>query len=186
MSSNTNTQVLQSDKLQIGQVVGYHGVKGAVKVKTENANPDWLETLETAYIPSKTGWDSLTIVGAFQKSPHLAVLTFQEITSRTDAERRLAQKALFANEADLPTLEQDEFRLDDLVGLQVLDAETQAVVGIVKGWVTDGGHQHFLEIAVDEVSPVLTVPFNGHFFPAVDVAQQTITARQIQSLRDVL
>lgn len=178
-----------SDRLQIGQVVGFHGVKGAVKVKTENENPQWLKTLDVVYLKAGANWQTLTIMDGFQKSPSVVVLRFKEIKDRNQAEKDLNQQFVYALKTDLPELEDGEFLIDDLLGLTVIEQvsgiteTTGKTVGVVKNLVFGGG-QDFLDIELAGSGKILTVPFNQHFFPQVDLITKTITGYQLSQFID--
>ncbi len=186
ITNNTDT-AKSSRRIQIGQIVGFHGIKGAVKIKTENADPDWLDDLETVYLqPQPNQWQPLTITQAFQKSPTVIVATFKEIKDRTEAEQKLNQQWVYADEADLPELDAGEFLIDELVGLTVIDEATKATIGNVKDLVSSSNGQQFLDIELQDANhekdAILTVPFNEHFFPVVDIEAGTITGRQLSDL----
>lgn len=104
-----------SDQITIGQVVGPHGIKGAVKIKPST---DFLERFE----PGKRVFISgqpYTIKRTTTHKTQIRIET-KEIRDRNQAEElQWAKVTVPADE--LPDLDEDEFYTSDLIGLRVID-----------------------------------------------------------------
>jgi 16S rRNA processing protein RimM len=102
----------------------------------------------------------------------LVVLHFSGLDDRNQVEP-LVGSLLYAPLSDLPNPQEDEFWVDDLIGLNVMDLETNRKRGTVKDLLSSGG-QDFLEIQLEDSAQTMVVPFINRFFPSVDVPNGTI------------
>lgn len=159
----------------LGVFAGAHGVKGHAKVKTYTENPESI----TAYGPLETEDGkrqfTFTILG-FPK-PGLLLVTAPEIKSREDAVA-LSGVTLFVDRHRLPpTEDDDEFYLDDLVGLRAVD-ENGGPIGHVHG-VYNFGAGDLLELAdIPDVKGLRLIPFTKVNIPIIDLTAGMITVRR--------
>jgi 16S rRNA processing protein RimM len=86
----------------------------------------------------------------------------------------LVGSLLYAHSESLPQPEEDEYWVDDLIALDVVDLQTNRKRGTVKDLLSSGG-QDFLEIQLEDSSHTVVIPFISKFFPTVDVANKTIS-----------
>lgn len=157
--------------VRIGQIVGFHGLKGDVKVRPTSFPPDWPGRLkelqvvqgDSAQAPSR--W--LTITRAELRN-RLVWVRFENFPDRTAVEP-LMKAQLFARQSDLPQPDAQEQWVDDLIGLPVRDLNTQAELGVVHDLVS-AGNQDFLEIRLTGKTETVVIPYLDHFFPKVDEA----------------
>jgi 16S rRNA processing protein RimM len=161
--------------VRIGQITACHGLQGHVKIRTTEDNPDWANgknRLRT--VLAKKGEKTLTLVIESVKPQSKGLLLrFEGYPDRTAAEP-LVGAVLYADRDDLPPPGEDEFWVDDLLGLTVIEQESGEEKGRVADILSAGG-QEYLEIALSGTDERKIVPFIPHFFPAVDVAGKTIT-----------
>ncbi len=152
----------------LGVVIGAHGLKGEVRVKTFTETPDRL----CAYGPlhAKDG-RVFTVTAARVTAPDGAVVRFDGISDR-DAAEALKGVQLFVARAALPTTEAEEFYHADLVGLRAEDAEGR-LIGHVRG-IHNFGAGDVLDIEKPDGSEAL-LPFTRDFVPVVDVKSGRIT-----------
>lgn len=159
-----------SDRLTLGTLVGCHGVRGWLKVKTASQNPDWAETLETVTL-QKTGLPEKTYPIALSQSrgAYQLLLKLQGIESRNDAEPWVGAH-LKATLSDLPPLKPGEYRATDLVGLSVIDHQSGALLGTVQEVLSTTGASagEFLEIKPTHDGPTVLAPLQAHFMPVIN------------------
>jgi 16S rRNA processing protein RimM len=101
------------------------------------------------------------------------VLHFTGLDDRNQVEP-LVGSLLYAHSESLPQPEEDEYWVDDLIALDVVDLQTNRKRGTVKDLLSSGG-QDFLEIQLEDSSHTVVIPFISKFFPTVDVANKTIS-----------
>jgi len=158
------------DRVLLGQVLGAHGLKGEVKVRTFTAEPRSLG----AYGPvAMEDGRVFRIVSLRTAKGEEAIVTLAGIEDRTSAES-LKGARLYVPRAVLPAPEADEFYLADLVGLAVED-ETGAVRGRVRS-VQNFGAGDVLEIE-NANGEAAFVPFTKDAVPAIDLTGRRITVR---------
>ena len=104
-------------------MIGAHGIKGEVRVKTFTLTPDALG----AYGPLTTDDGRRLLIGALRAGkPGEAVVRFDGVADRNAAEA-LKGRQLFVPREALPAPEEDEFYHADLVGLAVEDTSNTAL-----------------------------------------------------------
>ena len=112
-----------SERVLLGAVIGAHGIKGEVRVKTFTADPDALG----AYGPLTTDdGRRLAVVALRAGKPGEVVVRFDGVADR-DAAEALKGRELFVPRDALPAPEPDEFYHADLIGLAVEDSSNTAL-----------------------------------------------------------
>ena len=139
-----------------------HGVRGEVRVKPLTAEP--LGFAE--YGPLETGDGRRFILRPVRVQGDMAIVRIDGVADR-DAAARLTNLELFADRANMPAADEDEFYQADLIGLDVVTVGGEAIGKIVA--VPDFGAGDLLDIA-RKGGPNVFVPFTHAFVPVVDVA----------------
>jgi len=106
------------DLIQIGKIIGAHGIQGAVKVYSYAESVDRFTTPEGVILVDPAGASKrLTVT---QASPHKKVvrLTMAGVTTRDQAEA-LTGWGVFIPKGSLPPLAPDTYYWDDLIGMAV-------------------------------------------------------------------
>lgn len=149
----------------LGAFAGAHGVNGDAKIKTFTEKPENI----AAYGPVETedGKRTFTFNIAKVLKGGLVIVRAPEIASREDAES-LKGVRLYVDRNALPEPDEDEFYLDDLVGLTAL-GETGAPMGFVKA-VYNFGAGDVIELSdIPGVKGVKLIPFTRRAVPGVDI-----------------
>ncbi len=156
----------------LGAFAGAHGVKGAARVRAFTASEDGV----CAYGPveSEDGGRRFTLDFIRVLKPGLGVVTAPEIASREDAEA-LAGVRFYVPRAALPLAGDDDFYMEDLVGLAVVGANGEPQ-GRIAG-VHNFGAGDILEIAGRPGGEgALFAPFTRAAFPVIDLDRGLIVA----------
>ncbi|MDX1546978.1 MAG: ribosome maturation factor RimM [Rhodothermales bacterium] len=120
--------------LLVGRAGKPHGVRGEVKVIPETDDPARFDALETVYLgatPEGAVPYAVESVRTQHTKRGLTVLLKLAGLAGKDDAAALRGLAVYAHEADLPPLGDDEFFLHDLVGLAVF-TDDDAAVGTVR------------------------------------------------------
>lgn len=132
--------------LECGEIVGTHGVHGAVRVQSWCDTPYVLAGLKTVYRKMGDGYRPIRLLhAAVQKSMVLVTL---EGTDDLDAAILLKGVVLYAARGDLP-LKKGDFFVADLKGLPVFDEATGEQYGILCDVISPAG-QSIYEIEKPE------------------------------------
>jgi len=112
-----------AERVLLGAVIGAHGLKGEVRVKTFTSDPDALG----AYGPLTTNdGRRLAVVTLRAGKPGEAVVRFDSVADR-DAAEALKGRELFVPRDALPKPAADEFYHAALIGLAVEDSSSTAL-----------------------------------------------------------
>lgn len=162
-------------QVRIGKIVGFHGVRGEVKVRPASDDAAWAESLKRVFVKNPKGNDPgklMHIAGIRPHGPNFLML-FDGFGNRTLVESMLGAE-LFADLSELPPPEEGEYWADDLIGLTVVDKETGRKRGVVKDLLSSGGSD-FLEIQLEESPETVVIPFIDRFFPEVSLEAKTVS-----------
>lgn len=168
----------------MGHVLKAHGLHGAFKVRAETDDPKRFAHLTVLYLGETASVARPLRVQSVQYQPTrhgtVVVLRLDGIDTPEAAER-LRHQALFADEATLPPLADDEFYLDDLVGLEVR-REDGTPVGTVRD-VLDLPAHPVLVIARPGQADAL-IPMVPDFLGELDVQAGSLVIRPIEGMLD--
>lgn len=154
--------------LPVAKIVGAHGVKGHVKIRSFTAKAlDFL-----SYGPLYTSNSQTLACHVVRFAPNgVIIASIEGVTTRTQAEALIGQELHVPREA-MPALEEGEYYYNELIGLAVVDAQGQAL-GRVR-FVGNFGGGDFLEIQLN-AGKVGTIPFTQDAVPHVDQERGHIT-----------
>lgn len=160
-------------KVCIGKIVGVHGIKGEVKVKSFTEVDTNLDKYGPVENKDGSKHFDIKVIG---HSKELLRVKIKGIDDRTTAES-LQGTELYISREVLPELETDEFYLEDLIGLKVLLQENKAQVGTV-ALVYNFGAGDVLEIKSTE-GELTMIPFNKQYVPEVNIKDGYIIVESV-------
>lgn len=111
--------------LELGQIVGTHGVRGEMRVQPWCDSPAFFQQFHTLYFSGEGG----TPVQVRSCRPHGGVmLVALDGVGTVEAAAALRGRVLFMNRADA-ALAPDDYFIQDLIGCRVMDADTGRLYG---------------------------------------------------------
>ncbi len=140
-----------------------HGLHGHVKVKSFLEDPISFVRYSPFY--SETGDKEYTVTKIVSSSKGTFTLALEGVTTRTDAEQLKGAKLMLPREK-LPTLEEDTFYHADLIGLDVVTLNDQAL-GTVYALYNFGAGD-ILEVKT-LTKKLVMIPFTCTILPEVDI-----------------
>ncbi len=146
----------------LGVVIGAHGLKGEVKVKTFTAEAGNLHAYGALH--TKNGLEIAVMAVRLVKAD-LVVVQFAGVADRNGADALKGTELFIAREA-LPPTDADEFYHADLVGLRAEDSEGRTI-GTVRG-IHNFGAGDVIEILRADGSDIF-LPFTRETVPEVDM-----------------
>lgn len=150
----------------LGVMVGAHGVRGLVKVKSFTEDPGDVAAYGPVSDESGGRQWRLAVVGpAPGKSADVVLARVEGVTDR-DAAQALHGVRLYVERAALPAPEAEEFYHADLIGLRVEDAAGE-VLGSVRAVENHGAGDLLVVERAD--GPELLLPFTRAAVPQVDL-----------------
>jgi 16S rRNA processing protein RimM len=170
-----------SQYLEIGKIVAAQGMKGEVRIYPDSDFPErflqpgrrWLlKTGEVEPHPVEL------LNGRYLAGKGLYVVQFAGVGNRDQAEALQGSK-LLVPAGDRPPLEEDEFHILDLIGLEVVEQTTQITIGTVIGIIPAGND--LLEVrrsaqtdASQKKPETVLIPFVKPIVPIVDLSRRRI------------
>lgn len=110
--------------LEAGKVTSTHGIRGEVRIESWTNSPDFLSRFKTLYIDNKP----MTILSA--KAHKSGVITLFKGIDNIDSAIGLKNKIVFIDRDDA-ALDNGEFFLADLIGLEAIDEASGESLGIL-------------------------------------------------------
>ena len=163
------------DLIQVGHVSGAYGLRGGIRVTPYSLDADALLSVKTWWLDKP----SLRPVQVRSAKPHSGdvTATLVDLNDRALAEA-LKGATVQVSRADFPELSEDEYYWTDLIGMDVVNLQGEAL-----GKVTDmmhNGAQSILRItpvadAEGAQAPERLVPFVDQFVKTVDPSASLIT-----------
>jgi len=166
------------DLIQVGHITGAYGLRGGIRVSPYSLDADALLSVKTWWL-DKPSLRPVQVRNAKSHSGDVTA-TLVDVTDREMAEA-LKGATVQVSRADFPELPEDEYYWTDLIGLDTVNLQGEAL-----GKVTDmmhNGAQSILRItpeadpnaAPDAKAPERLVPFVDQYVKTVDLQARLIT-----------
>lgn len=162
----------------VGKIVGFRGLGGEVKIRPSTNSPEILLDIETVSITLSDGKTAAASVKSARLDKRMLIVVFSEYKDRTSAEF-LEDAEVFVSREQLRDLEEEQWWVDDLVGLKVFTTSGAFVGSLLS--VIDCGNQ-LLEIATGDGDKTILVPFVKELVPLVDTRAGRIEVKSIPGL----
>jgi 16S rRNA processing protein RimM len=173
-----NATVVPEGWLEIGKIVAAQGLRGEVRVYPDSDFPERFEQPGTRWLlpVGATEPQAIELVkGRYLHGKGLYVLQLAGVDDRNQAEALQGCK-LLVPESDRPQLEEGEFHVIDLIGLEVFDQATQTLLGTVTDVLAAGND--LLEVTLSQPKnpkqPTVLVPFVHEIVPVVDLVSRKV------------
>lgn len=164
---------MKNNFVSVGKILNFHGVKGEAKLGYSKNREEFLSKLELVYIQDKP-----FEIENLRFTPKCAIIKLKGIDSLNDI-LEYKGSLVFVEEASAREhLEDDEFLIDELVGLNVYDGETR--VGSVVG-VSNNGASDLLSVKTNSKN-ICLVPFVKAIVLSVDIKTKRIQINNIEGL----
>lgn len=162
-------------KILVGQITSPHGVKGMVKVYPYTDNAERFLEIEGIYLDGSGDFLKIQSV-SFQKK--LVILKLETIDDRNIAER-LRDVKVYIDIDDRKELKEDEYFVDDLIGLSVYDSKNERYIGKVNDFISQVGND-ILVITTEEGE--FMVPFVKAFIKDLSIENSKIMVELIEGM----
>ena len=163
--------------IECGKIINTHGCKGGLKVEPWCNSADDFTSLKRLYVSTRTGFLEYTVTKA-SVFKQFVILELREITDM-DAALSLKNVTLFASREDFE-LSEGEYFLTDVIGLNVIDADSGKIYGTVTDVINRGASDIYV---VDTPNGERMLPAVDEFVISVDI-EKGVTVRVIEGLLD--
>ena len=168
---------MKNNYVSVGKILNFHGVKGEAKLGYTKNREEFLSKLETVYIQLGEEYKEFEISN-LKFTPKCAIIKFKGIDSLNEIIEYKGCIVFVKENTAREHLEEDEFLIDELVGLNVYDGETK--VGAVVG-VSNNGASDLLSVKTNSKN-VCLVPFVKAIVLSVDIKSKRIQINNIEGL----
>ncbi|MBF2079181.1 MAG: ribosome maturation factor RimM [Synechococcales cyanobacterium T60_A2020_003] len=172
----------ESSWIEIGKIVGAHGLKGELRVYPDSDFPERFEQPGERWLlqPNESDPKPIQLLsGRFVENKGIYIIRLAGVNYRDQAEA-LRDCKLVVSESDRLPLEEDEYHILDLIGLAVYDQITQALIGTVVSVIPAGNDLLEVERSAaadpdrDALPKRTLIPFVKAIVPIVDLENQRI------------
>lgn len=164
--------------VSVGKILNFHGIKGEAKVGFTKNQEDFFCSLNEVYLKCENDYITL-IIDSVRLHKGFALVKFNGINS---IDELLPYKGAFLyvkDETIREALDEDEFLIDELVGLEIFDENDQKQ-GFVVG-VSNNGANDLLSVKTNAKKIVL-IPFVKAIVTSVSLKDRKITINNIEGL----
>ena len=127
-----------SKLVSVGKILNFHGVQGEAKLGYSKNREEFLSKLKSVYV-QQNGEYKLLEISRIRFTPKCGIIKFKGIDTLNDILEYKNQLLFVDENTAREFLEEDEFLIDELVGLDVYDGEKKvgAVVGVSNNGASD-------------------------------------------------
>ena len=174
---NQRRKKMKNNFISVGKILNFHGVKGEAKFGYTKGREDFLSRLDALYIQFNNDY-ILFEVESLKFTPKCAIIKFKDINSLNEIAEYKGCLVFVQETAAREYLEEDEFLIDELVGLNVYDGDTR--VGSIVG-VSNNGATDLLSVKTNSKN-ICLVPFVKAIVTSVDIKTKRIQINNIEGL----
>ncbi len=168
---------MKNNFVSVGKILNFHGVQGEAKLGYSKNREEFLSQIKEVYIQNGAEYKRLE-VARIRFTPKCGIIKFKGIDTLNDI-LEYKNKLIFVTEETARSfLEEDEFLIDELVGLDVYDGDKK--VGSVVG-VSNNGASDLLSVKnLDK--KICLVPFVKAIVLSVDIKDRKIQINNLEGL----
>lgn len=163
--------------ISVGKILNFHGIKGEAKVGFTKNQQDFFCSLDKVFV--KNHEYNALIINSCRLNKNFAIVKFAGIDS-IDELLQYKGAFLYVEETVIRnSLEEDEFLIDELVGLEIFDANDKKL-GFVVG-VSNNGANDLLSVKTNSKKIVL-IPFVKAIVTDVSIKNKKIVINNLEGL----
>lgn len=168
---------MKNNFISIGKILNFHGVQGEAKFGYSRDREGFISALKIVYVQDGQNYLPLEIA-RIRFTPKCGIIKFKNIDTLNDI-IVYKNKLLFVEESVAREyLDDDEYLIDELVGLDVFDGDKK--VGVVVG-VSNNGAGDLLSVKTNSKN-ISLIPFVKAIVLSVDIPKRQIHINNIEGL----
>jgi 16S rRNA processing protein RimM len=162
---------LNTDYVAVGKVVGVYGNQGWLKINIYSGIPDRFRNIRVIYLSTDYGYEGRFIAGQKLTAQH-SLLKIDGVDNREDA-HELINREIFVPEKEKIILPEDQYFINDLIGLVVFDVEGNRL-GVVQDILTMVAGDIYV---VQGKNREILIPASAEFIKLVEIEEGRMTVR---------
>ncbi len=163
--------------LEVGKIVGTHGIRGAVRVQPWSDSGDFLVNFKRFYLDSEG--KSVITAERIQPGNSIVIIKIKDVES-IEAAEKLRGSLIYINRDDV-RLPEGRYFINDLLGCEVTDADSGAILGKITD-VSATGANDVWHITKD--GKEYLVPAIGQVIVSVDTEAGAVVLRPLKGIFD--
>lgn len=151
--------------IECGKIINTHGSHGGVKLESWCNTPEDLASLKNIYICKNGEYNKIRVL----KSAIFKQFVLFDLAGVSDMDEAMSMKGqvVFADRADFE-LEDGEYFIADVIGIDVIDAHTNVIYGKVKDVINRGASDIYV---VQTENGERMIPVVDEFIVNVDISK---------------
>lgn len=167
---------MKKEYLEAGKIVTTHGIRGEVKIMPYTDSPDLLAEFDRLFMGKEHREVNIERSRVFKNT---VIAKIEGVDTPEEAEK-LRSKVLYMHRDDLE-LDEDTYFIQDLIGLEVRDADTDEVYGKIADVMQTGANDVYVIKGNDRE---YLVPAIADVVGSTDVDGGVMTIRPLDGLFD--
>ena len=163
--------------VSVGKILNFHGVQGEAKLGYSKNRESFLNNIDTVYVQQDLDYVPLEIT-RIRFTPKCGIIKFKGIDTLNDIMPYKGKLVFVEENTAREFLEEDEFLIDELVGLDVYDGDKK--VGAVVG-VSNNGASDLLSVKTIS-KKISLVPFVKAIVLSVNIKERKIQINNMEGL----
>ncbi len=164
--------------ISVGKILNFHGIQGEAKVGYSKNQQDFFCSLKEVFVLVNHEYKSLKIKSC-RLNKTFAIVKFEGINSINDLMPYKNSLLFVPEEVIREALEEDEFLIDELVGLEVYDINDKKL-GFIIG-VSNNGATDLLSVK-SKSNKISLVPFVKAIVTGVSIKDKKVVVNNIEGL----
>ncbi len=165
--------------ISVGKVLNFHGIQGEAKIGFSKNQEDFFCGLKKVFVKSGNDDYSPLKIKSVRLHKNFALVKFEGINSIDDIMEYKGQLLFVEEETIRESLDEDEFLIDELVGLDVVDVNG-AKLGFIVG-VSNNGATDLLSVKTKSKN-ISLVPFVKAIVTDVSLKERKVTINNLEGL----
>ena len=164
--------------ISVGKILNFHGIQGEAKVGFSKGQEDFILSLGKVFVQKGSEYIPLKITRS-RLNKTFALLKFEGINSINELIEYKGALLFVEEDTIREKLEEDEFLIDELVGLSVFDTDDKKL-GFVVG-VSNNGANDLLSVKTNS-KKICLVPFVKAIVVSVSIKDKRIVINNLEGL----
>jgi len=164
--------------ISIGKILNFHGIKGEVKVGF--SNQEIIKNIKVVFVEKNKEKIPLN-VSSVRFHKNFAIIKFKEFNSINDLIEFKGTNIYLSKNSVLNSLDENEFLINDLIGLKAFDNE-ENYIGEITEIRENIAHDILCIKSPDENKELILIPFVSELVPIVDIKKGIVIIKPIEGL----
>ena len=153
---------MKNNLISVGVIIGAHGIRGEVKLKSFTANPKAV----ASYGPLVSDKGEIFEITKLKQQTTDFIATLKNVTDRNRSEA-LKGTELFVGRAQLPKTSGDDIYMHDLIGTSVHGAN-DVLLGVIAGFENFGAGD-LMDVKQEARADTVLIPYTKNFITSASL-----------------